>query len=123
MKRNKVTMSECKFHNGQVFFQYARASKCGCRSCLQSHADCKKSDKITIMHKEGVFCKEWTQCTKCSKIKFYTKVLRHFGGYECSKKCPVCNWIPGTQEVYKKEISRLVVELYRLILNKRKLIL
>lgn len=79
---------------------------CGCDACKQlsksrdehnlkclGRQQWNRSDKITELHIAGVFCKKSNQCRICSKIKFYSRLLRHIGGV-CgkSKKCEACQW-------------------------------
>ncbi len=98
-----MTVSGCEYykpHYGDSLRsgkKLQRPDPCDCQSCTDS----TKSIKISRDHVVGKYCRLWQQCYVCSEIKFYTKLLRHYGG-TCSNntKCPVCNWMMHENEIH-----------------------
>ena len=123
MKWNQI---DCKYYNysgGRGYIpEWQRAEKCGCQACLQSKRDAENSTEVTANHIDGVFCKDWTHCTRCSRIKHLVRVLKHFSGQKCSKKCPVCQWPKGTQEAAEKMLISTIANIYGHMLSRARVI-
>jgi hypothetical protein len=119
MKKTARTLPECKYHNSPFVPEWTRSERCGCKACVQSSIDIRKSEDISNAHQAGKYCRQWTQCRYCSQIKFYVRVLRHFYGCECTNKCVVCNWESKTQERYENKLEDVLIKLCKLLLHKR----
>jgi len=114
-------MSGCEYYKPCVSKKSQRPDPCDCQSCIDS----SKSLKVSKEHVVGKYCRLWQQCYYCSLIKFYTKLLRHYGG-TCSHntKCPVCNWMAHENEIHNASIylserarEKIVNKLYFLLFN------
>jgi hypothetical protein len=113
---NRGAKLDCK-HHGPPYLPEWRRKQCECRMCKQSIRDCEKSFNISRSHIRGRFCKEWMQCNKCSEIKNFVRILWHYSGRKCGRKCQICNPKQQPSVVCIPSKEYVIAELYGLILG------
>jgi len=111
---NKEQLLDCKYHHYPYIWSFQRGKKCKCKSCMQSKKDSDICFDINESHINGVLCDKWTQCSACSRIKFHKRVLKHFAynGEKCGRNCDICRYKEETVDKYRKDIERIVIEIY-----------
>ena len=105
----KVPKKLDRHQKGTNEMGYCRCKDKGaCDSCVQR----KKSDEITRNHITGKSCKgkDKNHCSKCCLIRYYGRLLRHYGNCCSSKKCPIC------RGEYHPKKNKIILALYYMML-------
>jgi len=109
---------ECKYHTYPRIREPERGIKCQCQSCMQYKRDLERTAKVRKNHITGKICKEWNQCSVCSRIKYFIRSLRHYGNCDHSKRrCDICQYydrlgILPKKDSYMANTKNIIRDLY-----------